>query len=154
MPTMKTVKTFITPSFLFAIVITLLAILAFSAQPNDPQKNKSPIPVLISDPAPSPKPLDAQPAPLTPCPGPCPCPKPNPPELTVFSAKWCGACQHAKPIVNQIERSGVKVTRIDADEQPQLLRENNVRLLPTFIAVKDGKTLRTQDVNEVLEFLK
>ncbi len=75
------------------------------------------------------------------------------PTLTVFSAKWCSACQHAKPTINKIEQSGVKVTRIDADEQPQLLRENNVNLLPTFIAIKDGKTLRTQDVNAVLEFL-
>jgi len=81
-------------------------------------------------------------------------PPPNSRSLTVFSAKWCGACQHAKPIVNKIELSGVKVIRIDADEQPQLLRKNNVKSLPTFIAVKDGKTLRTQDVNAVLEFLK
>jgi thiol-disulfide isomerase/thioredoxin len=147
---MKTIKRFFTSSFLFATAISLLAILVLSAQPFAQLKYQKAIPVLNSNPAPGPKHADAQPVPSEPS----PCPKPNAPELTVFSAKWCGACQRAKPIVSQIERLGVKVIRVDADEQPQLLKENNVRSLPTFIAVKDGKTLRTQDVNKVLEFLK
>jgi thioredoxin 1 len=72
------------------------------------------------------------------------------PHLVVFSAKWCGACQAAKPIVDEIEAGGYKVVRFDADEHPDVLRRYGVRSLPTFIVYKDGKVvLRTNSVQAV-----
>jgi thiol-disulfide isomerase/thioredoxin len=77
------------------------------------------------------------------------------PELIVFEADWCAVCQGIKEQVSQIEKSGVKVTRIDGDTNPQLVSEYEVTSYPTMFIKLDGRVkLRSQDIDEVLKWLK
>ena len=76
-------------------------------------------------------------------------------ELIVFSAKWCGPCQRAKPVVDQLEASGFVVKRIDIDEQSDLAKQYHITSIPTFILHPNTKhELRTQDISTVLAELK
>lgn len=74
------------------------------------------------------------------------------PELLVFEATWCKACRSIADKIDQIEASGIKVTRIDADQHPEVLLQYKVTSLPTMI-LKVGDTVkRSQDISEVLRW--
>ena len=80
--------------------------------------------------------------------------KPIPRELLVFSASWCQPCQRLKPAVVEIEATGVKVTRVDIDQHPDLARKYGVTSVPTMFVTVGNKTTRTQDIDEVRRLLK
>jgi len=81
-------------------------------------------------------------------------PQPDNIEVLVFTAKWCSACQRDKPQIETMRRRGVKVTEIDADEHPELLRKYGVRELPTYIVLEDGiEVERTGNILLVLRIL-
>jgi thiol-disulfide isomerase/thioredoxin len=72
------------------------------------------------------------------------------PRLVVFVSKWCEACRTAKPVIDEIEAAGYKVTRYDADEEPDVLKKYKVRSLPTFLIYRDNDlVLRTSYVEAV-----
>ena len=90
------------------------------------------------------------PAPIV-APAPKPASKPALPQLAAFTATWCGPCQRAKPIVDQIEKAGLAdVVRVDIDKQPDTARQYQVSSVPTFILYRVGKeVLRTHDIGKV-----
>jgi len=61
--------------------------------------------------------------------------------LLKFSASWCGPCKSMDPVVDKLneEDDELILTRIDVDENPQERINYNVRSIPTFVLVKDGK---------------
>ncbi len=63
------------------------------------------------------------------------------PVLVDFYADWCGPCKMMSPIVEEIsdEEAGVKVCKINIDEQIELAQRFGVMSIPTFIAVKNGE---------------
>ena len=78
--------------------------------------------------------------------------------LVDYYADWCGPCKAAKPKVDELEKLGVKVIRVNADKKPELLKENSVTSLPTFICtIREGtvtRFIRTQNIDEVVRFFK
>ncbi len=77
------------------------------------------------------------------------------PRLVVFVAKWCSACKTAKPVIDEIEADGYKVTRYDADEEPDVLKKYKVRSLPTFLIYRDNElVLRTSYVEAVKAYFE
>jgi len=74
--------------------------------------------------------------------------RPLKPILIVFSSSWCGPCQRAQPIVNQLAKY-VKVTRYDFDRDKTAVRKYRVKVVPTFIMGK----LRTHNVWKVVRAL-
>jgi len=56
-----------------------------------------------------------------------------------FYADWCGYCKALEPTMNQLEKEGVEIIKIDTDEYPELARQFGVRGLPTVVYIKDGK---------------
>ena len=90
------------------------------------------------------------PAPIV-APAPKPASKPALPQLAAFTATWCGPCQRAKPIVDQIEKAGLAdVVRVDIDKQPDTARQYQVSSVPTFILYRVGKeVLRTHDIGKI-----
>lgn len=62
--------------------------------------------------------------------------------LIDFWASWCGPCRMVSPIVDEIEEespAGVKVCKVNVDEQPELAQQFQVMSIPTLLVMKDGK---------------
>lgn len=64
------------------------------------------------------------------------------PVLVDFTATWCQPCKMIEPIVKQLaeEWDGkVKVVKLDADENPDILMQYGVMGIPTLMLFKNGE---------------
>jgi thioredoxin 1 len=62
--------------------------------------------------------------------------------LIDFWATWCGPCRMLSPIVDEIaeeNHAGVKVCKVNVDEQPELASQFGVMSIPTLVVMKEGK---------------
>lgn len=62
--------------------------------------------------------------------------------LIDFWASWCGPCRMLSPIVDEIaqeEWEGVKICKVNVDDQPILAQQFQVMSIPTLVVCKDGK---------------
>jgi len=63
--------------------------------------------------------------------------------ILYFTADWCNPCKKVKPIVEELNRnSSIKFQVIDADSEIELIKSFQVRSVPTFIVVQDGKEIK------------
>ena len=75
-----------------------------------------------------------------------------------FTADWCGPCKKVRPIVEQINQdSHIKFKLIDVDSEMDLVRQFEIKSVPTFILLKDGEIVKritgAKTKDELLEFL-
>lgn len=61
--------------------------------------------------------------------------------LIDFFAKWCGPCKLLAPIIEEIaqEDNGIKVFKVDVDEESELASQFNIMSIPTLIVMEEGK---------------
>ena len=83
------------------------------------------------------------------CPGGC---KPAI-QVLWFSAEWCGPCKRqASDAARAV--AGYNCRKVDIDAEPVLARIHNVRSVPTYIVVVNGRErARTQDAMELSNLL-
>ena len=65
--------------------------------------------------------------------------------LIDFWAAWCGPCRMLSPIVDEIaeeNHAGLKVCKVNIDEEPELAQEFNVMSIPTLV-MKQGRIAAT-----------
>ena len=66
----------------------------------------------------------------------------NLPVLVDFTAVWCQPCKMIDPIVKQLAtdwEGKVKVVKLDADENPNILMQYGVMGIPTLMLFKGGE---------------
>ncbi len=64
--------------------------------------------------------------------------------LVNYSAVWCGPCQELKPTILKIQKreaNKVKVVRLDADENKNLLQQKKISQIPKLSLYKKGKEI-------------
>jgi len=61
--------------------------------------------------------------------------------LVDFWAEWCGPCQGMMPTLAELEKTWVKVGKINIEEQADLAAEHRVMSIPTLMWMKDGKVV-------------
>ena len=59
-----------------------------------------------------------------------------------FTAKWCGPCRVMDPVLASIEKEyagRIRIEKVDVDEDPVQTQQYDVRSMPTFVLVRDGR---------------
>ncbi len=75
-----------------------------------------------------------------------------------FYAPWCHVCQALSPKIDQLEKEGVPVTRINIDDNQKLSGKYGIEGVPTLVLVKNGKVQNRLEgdasIDELRKFAK
>ena len=58
-----------------------------------------------------------------------------------FTADWCSPCKKTRPVVEELKKEGFQFQIIDVDYEQLLAKQFQVKSIPTFILLEDGKEL-------------
>lgn len=66
-------------------------------------------------------------------------------ELWVFTADWCAACKDYEITLKEAEKQGIKIRRIDYDDNPDLVKKYKIRVVPTTLAMEDDEEMEREE---------
>lgn len=75
-----------------------------------------------------------------------------------FTAEWCNPCKKVRPIVEDMKKEGFNFQMIDVDYEKELVKQFEIKSVPTFILFENSKELnrisgaKTKD--ELEKFIK
>ena len=80
--------------------------------------------------------------------------------ILYFTADWCHPCKKVRPLVDNLNRDSgvVKFQIIDADSEIEMVKRWNIKSIPSFIVLENGKEItratgaQTTDQLEALMF--
>jgi len=63
-----------------------------------------------------------------------------------FFASWCGPCQNFGPVFTSAAKKHTNILfiKINIDNYPKITKQFGVRSIPTIIALKDGKRIKSK----------
>lgn len=82
------------------------------------------------------------------------------PVIVDFYADWCGPCKMIAPVMEEIakENLGLKVCKVNVDEEGDLAMQYGVMSIPTIIVFKNGQIVNQQvgfrNKEAILEMVK
>lgn len=75
-----------------------------------------------------------------------------------FTTEWCQPCKKVKPIVEDMKKEGFQFQMVDADYEQLLVKRFEIKSVPTFILLEDGKEINritgAKTRYELEEFIK
>ncbi len=76
------------------------------------------------------------------------------PVFVDFYAEWCGPCKMIAPILEGIARedTGVKIVKVDVDQNPEISQKYGIRSIPTMHLFKNGEitdSVTGADINKI-----
>ena len=71
-----------------------------------------------------------------------------------FSEEWCQPCKMLGPIMEQVTKQGIQVSKINVDYDVTLTKQYNVTSVPTVILVENGvektRFVGAKPLNEII----
>ncbi|MFC1727786.1 thioredoxin [Patescibacteria group bacterium] len=67
------------------------------------------------------------------------------PVFVDFFAEWCGPCQAAGPVIDELAKEfegKVKIGKLNVDDSPQTAQKYQVMSIPTVVIFKEGKEVK------------
>ncbi len=66
-----------------------------------------------------------------------------------YFAEWCGPCQMMHPVVQELAKkyTDIKFVKVDIDQNTNLAISQQIEVVPTFIAYKNG-----EEVNRIIGY--
>ncbi len=60
-----------------------------------------------------------------------------------FTAEWCNPCQRTRPVAEQLHSEGIiDFLFIDADSEVEMINKFEIKAVPTYILLEDGKEVK------------
>jgi thiol-disulfide isomerase/thioredoxin len=76
------------------------------------------------------------------------------PKIIAFGADWCTVCIAGHAKLDELERMGVEVERVNIDEHPDLAAQNHITSIPVYLVIRCGHpTVRTQSIDEAVRLM-
>ena len=77
--------------------------------------------------------------------------------ILYFSAPWCGPCKMMSPTMDELQKQGMNIKKINIDYDVTFTQKCNVKSVPTCILTDlDGNEVKRKvgrmDVNQIKEF--
>ena len=63
--------------------------------------------------------------------------------LVEFYTDWCGFCKKQRPVIEDLSKNGVWIGTVNADNFSDIAKRFGITGFPSFVLLKDGKTLST-----------
>lgn len=71
-----------------------------------------------------------------------------------FYAPWCHVCKALAPKIAKLQKEGIRIERINIDENEAMANKYHIRAVPTTILVKDGEVKESLVGNLSMKQLK
>lgn len=73
-------------------------------------------------------------------------------EILYFGAEWCNPCQRTKPVAEQLKNEGlINFTFIDADSEIDMIEKFDIKSIPTYILIEDGREAKRMNGTKTRE---